>query len=158
LGDPRNPFQFVAFVIFVVSGLIALGVPPMDGAHSSLDIHGGVGSHLHGRRLTLFRLSRFYGFFLWSVIASVLFLGAWNLPAPLESALRESESWGSLQFLEAACLLAKTFVLMMTIVWISRVNPRARVDQVTDFAWKVLSPFALFALIGVGLWAGWRAL
>jgi NADH-quinone oxidoreductase subunit H len=153
-----NPFQLAAFLVFVVSGLIALGVAPMDGAHSSQDIHGGVSSHLHGRRLTLFRLSRFYGFFLWSVIAVVLFLGAWNLPDFAERALRESESWELLQFLEALALLTKTFLLMLVVVWVSRVNPRARVDQLTDFAWTVLSPAALAALVGATLWAGWRAL
>jgi NADH-quinone oxidoreductase subunit H len=153
-----NPFQFVAFVVFVVSGLVLLSIPPMDAALSQVDIHGGVASHLHGRRLSLFRLSRFYGFFLWSVLAVVLFLGAWELPNSLFSALKDSEHWGLIQFLELLLLLIKTFMLMLVVVWVARVNPRSRVDQVTDFAWKVLSPFSLGALIGAGFWAGWRAL
>jgi NADH-quinone oxidoreductase subunit H len=153
-----NPFQFVAFIVFVVSGLVLLGVPPMDAALSQPDLHGGVSSHLHGRRLSLFRLSRFYGFFLWSVIAVTLFLGAWNLPNSVYVALKDSDALGALQLLELGLLLGKTFFLMLAVVWVARVNPRARVDQVTDFAWKVLSPFSLAALIGAGFWAGWRAL
>lgn len=152
-----NPFQFVAFIVFVVSGLVLLGIPPMDAASSVPDIHGGVASHLHGRRLSLFRLSRFYGFFLWSVIASVLFLGGWILPESAFAALRESGAYGSIQLLELLLLLFKTFFLMLVVIWVARVNPRSRVDQVTDFSWKILSPFSLAALIGAGFWAGWRA-
>ena len=87
-----------------------------------------------------------------------MFLGAWNLPQNLFIALKESESYGLIQFLELLLLLIKTFLLMLVVVWVARVNPRARVDQITDFAWKVLSPFSLAALIGASLWAGWRAM
>ena len=154
-ADP--PFQFVAFVVFVVSGLVLLGVPPMDVALSQPDIHGGVASHLHGRRLSLFRLSRFYGFFLWSVITVVLFLGAWELPESVYASLKEAQAYGWIQLCELLVLLTKTFFLMLVVIWVARVSPRARVDQVTDFSWKMLSPFALGALIGTAFWAGWRA-
>ncbi|MGK5083594.1 complex I subunit 1 family protein [Bdellovibrionota bacterium FG-1] len=153
-----NPFELIAMVVFVVAGLILLAIPPMDAALSHPDIQGGVSSYLHGKRLTLFNLSRFYGFFLWSVISVVLFLGGWQLPVSLFSALKDAEAFGVLQFLELVVLLIKTFLLMLLVVWVARVNPRTRTDQVTDFAWKVLSPFSLAALIGVGFWAGWRAL
>jgi NADH-quinone oxidoreductase subunit H len=149
-----NPFQFVAFLVYVIAGLVLLGVPPLDGGLSLSDIHGGVSSHLSGRRLSLFRFGRFYGFFLWSVIGSVLFLGAWNLPAGLQDSL--SQSRFAEELLEVSLLIFKTAVLMLTVIWTSRVNPRSRVDQITDFSWRVLSPFSLFALIGAALWAGWR--
>ncbi|MGZ3688929.1 MAG: complex I subunit 1/NuoH family protein [Bdellovibrionota bacterium] len=147
-----NPFQFIAFVVFVISGLVLLEVPPLDGGVSLSDIHGGVSAHLHGRRLSLYRLGRFYGFFLWAVITVTLFLGAWNLPFHLEeSSVRLTAA------LELSWLLMKTFTLMLAIMWVARVNPRSRVDQITDFAWRVLSPFSLAALVGSCLWAGWRA-
>lgn len=153
-----NPFQFLAFIIFVVSGLIFLGIPPMDGAYSVVDIHGGVSSHLSGRRLSLFRLGKFYGFFLWSIITVVTFLGAWILPFGFSDLLREAGQNEILQLLELLWLLVKVFSLMVLVIWVARVNPRSRVDQITDFSWKVLSPFALVALIGATLWAGWRIL
>lgn len=150
-----NPFQFVAFFVFVVSGMVLLGIPPLDGGLSTPDIHGGVASHLYGRRLSLFRLGRFYGFFFWSVIAVVLFLGAWELPSAVIEQLRDRDSVRVI--LELVLVLGKSFGLMLTVVWVARVNPRSRVDQITDFAWKVLSPFSLASLIGAALWAGWRA-
>ncbi len=152
-----NPFQCLAFVIFTLSGLIILGIPPFDAALSTSDIQGGVASRLYGRRLSLFRLGRFYGFFLWSVISVVLFLGAWVLPPQIADALKENQSWQLLQVCELVWLLSKAFFLMLVIVWVARVSPRARVDQTTDLSWKILSPGALFALVGAGICAGWRA-
>lgn len=153
-----SPFQFIAFVVFVMSGMVLLGLPPMEAGLSTPDIHGGVLSRLSGRRLSLFRLGRFYGFFLWSVIAVVVFLGAWVLPFGISGNLLDSGNFGALQGLEIGWLLAKTLGLMLLISGIARVTPRARIDQITDFSWKVLSPFALLALLGSALWAGWEAL
>jgi NADH-quinone oxidoreductase subunit H len=153
-----NPFQFVAFLIFVMSGLVLLAIPPLDGALSTSDIHGGVYSHLFGRRLSLFQFGRFYGFFFWSVITVVLFLGAWRIPQQISEGLQNANAVWVLALIELIWLLVKTFSLMLLITWIARVNTRTRVDQITDFAWKVLSPFSLIALVGASLWAGWRAL
>ncbi len=150
-----NPFQFLAFIVFMLSGLVLLGVPPFDGGLSSSDIQGGVTSNLYGRRLSLFKLGRFYGFFLWSVIAVALFLGGWNLPAHMLESFRENQSWQLLQLTELMVVVGKTFLLMLLVVWASRVSPRGRVDHVTDFAWKILSPIALVALVGAGVCAGW---
>ncbi len=152
-----NPFQFIAFIVFVMSGLVLLAIPPLDGGVSMSDIHGGVSSHLFGRRLSLFRFGRFFGFFFWSIIAVVLFLGAWKLPLQVSEGLRAQEAFRFLATIELIWLLAKTFFLMLFITWVARVNPRSRVDQITDFAWKVLSPFSLAALVGASICAGWKA-
>lgn len=146
-----NPFQFIAFIVFVISGLILLSVPPLDGGLSISDLHGGVASQQQGRQLSLFRLSRFYGFFLWSVIAVVLFLGAWNLPKGVTSTFLQRETFWILQIIELLVVLVKTVVLMLFVIWIARVNPRIRADQITDFSWKVLSPLSLIALIGAAI-------
>lgn len=146
-----NPFQFLSFFIFMSSGLVLLSVNPFDAGLSVGDIHGGVASHLSGRRLSLFRLGRFYGFLLWSVIAVTLFLGGWIIPSGLRETLVQNESWGALNALELGTLFIKTLTLMLFMVWIGRVNPRVRVDQITDFAWKVLSPLALMALVGAAV-------
>ena len=152
-----NPFQTIAFCVFVISGLVLLAIPPLDGGLSMSDIHGGVSSHLYGKRLSLFQFGRFYGFFFWSVITVVLFLGAWDLPIQFVNTLKERGAYQILAFFELLCILIKTFTLMLLIIWVAKVNSRGRVDQITDFAWKVLSPFSLAALVGASLWAGWRA-
>ena len=151
-----NPFEMIAFFVFVVSGLILLAIPPLDSGLAMSDFDGGVASQLHGRRLSLYRFGRFYVFFLWSVITVVLFLGAWVLPVQGVEFLNQAEALRVLAFAELIWLLIKTFALMLLIVWVSRVNPKSRVDQTTDLSWRVLSPFSLVALVGTSLWTGWR--
>jgi NADH-quinone oxidoreductase subunit H len=153
-----NPFQFIAMIVFIAAGLVMMNVPPMDGGLSETDLHGGVSSDLSGRRLSLFRLGRFYGFFFWCQITVVLFLGAWTLPNWLIERISDGSEHVLREVIELLWLLFKTYALMIVLIWIARVNPRARVDQTTDFSWKVLSPFSLGALIGAALWAGWRAM
>ncbi|MGK5089844.1 complex I subunit 1 family protein [Bdellovibrionota bacterium FG-2] len=149
-----NPFQFLALLVFMISGLVMMSLPPMDGVISSYNMNGGVISHLFGRRWAIFRLGRFYAFFLWCLVGSALFLGGWQLPARVTEVLLDSVVLR--QGVESILLLTKTFILMVVVIWVSRVNSRTRVDQVTDFAWKVLCPFALVALMGSALWAGWE--
>ncbi len=152
-----NPFQFSAFVVFMMSGLVLLAIPPLDGGLSGPEMQGGISSSLFGRNLSLFHFGRFFGFFFWSIITVVLFLGAWALPESLRDFLMDSESYRSLILLELGCVLVKSLSLMVLVIWVARVNPRSRVDQITDFAWTVLSPFALMSLVGVTLYAGWKA-
>jgi len=89
------------------------------------------------------------------MVTVVLFLGAWVLPDTLVQALESMEARVFLSLLEFFWLMSKTLVLILAIVWIARANPRSRVDQITDFAWRVLSPFAIVALMGSALWEGW---
>ena len=150
-----NPFEFVAAIVFVISGLVLLSVRPLDGGLGTQDLQGGVASRVSGRRLSLLKLGRFYGFFLWSVMAVVLFIGGLSLPTGIVETLRDSEAWRTIQFLELLVLLIKTFALMILIAMVGTVTPRLRADQITDFCWKVLSPFALLALAGTAVWIGW---
>lgn len=147
-----DPFQLLAMFIFLVSGLILLGIPPMDSAAVSLDFHGGVYAGISGRNIILMKLSRMYGFFLWSLMTVVIFLGAWKLPTIVTEYFQENHRWVGLQLLELLWLMTKTQLLMMVVLWVARANPRTRVAQITDFCWSVLSPLALISLIGTTTW------
>ena len=92
-------------------------------------------------RFTVLLPDRFHGgiigAFLYALGGAVL--GGWALPGGISESLRESGSTLPLQILELTMLLVKTFLLMVAVVLVARVTPRVRSDQVTDFAWKVLS-------------------
>jgi NADH-quinone oxidoreductase subunit H len=148
----RNPFEWIAFFVFVVSGLILFSTAPMDTGFDRVDVVGGFTSSLFARKRTLFNFGRFYGFFLWTVLASALFLGGWNLPEEIKQSLQESGDPLLISALELFVILSKSFSLMLVVNLIMKVNPRGRVDQITDFSWRVLSPAALFAAMGSALW------
>jgi NADH-quinone oxidoreductase subunit H len=147
-----SPFAPLAFVVFVVSGLILFSISPMDSGVSRPEMVGGFSSLWGGRNLSLFKFGRFYGFFLWSSMAVTLFLGGWMVP----QAVQDSFSGEPILIVfETVTLLIKCFALMLLVVGMTRVTPKTRADQITGFAWRVLSPAALLSLIGV---AAWRAL
>jgi NADH-quinone oxidoreductase subunit H len=154
----RNPFEWLAFLVFVVSGMVLYSVAPMDSGLSRPDILGGISSPLLGRRRALFSFGRFYGFFLWCVIASALFLGGWSIPESVRDSLMDSGSSTVVVALELITVLMKSYLLMIAANLIAKVNPRGRVDQITDFSWKVLSPAALATVILSALWVSGRQL
>jgi NADH-quinone oxidoreductase subunit H len=154
----RNPFEWIAFFVFIVSGLILFSTAPMDSGFDRVDIVGGFTSSLFARKRTLYNFGRFYGFFLWTVIASALFLGGWNIPEELKQNLQDSGSPVVIAALELSVILSKSFALMVIVNLITKVNPRGRVDQITDFSWRVLSPAALLAAMGSAVWICGRSL
>lgn len=147
-----SPFHFLAFIIFVVAGMIVMSVSPMDAALSIPDMHGGVFSGVFGRRLGFFRIGRFYGFFFWCVVCVVIFLGAWGLPDWIESQVSGDGMQIPRLILEMSVVLFKTMILMLVIGAIGTANPRIRVDQITDFNWRVLGPLSILALVGGTVW------
>ena len=147
-----SPFMFLAFLVFTISGMVILAVHPLDSGFSISDIRGGVAAGFYGRRMGFFRLGRFYGFFLWTIMAVVIFCGGWNLPDFARDAFAGDGRWVGL--LELAVVSTKSLALMIFAFGLGRVIPALRADQVTDFTWKVLGPLSLVALIGTALWAG----
>jgi NADH-quinone oxidoreductase subunit H len=150
----QSPFAGIAFVVFVLSGLIALGQKPFDANYSSTDLHGGVLSNLYGKRLVIFRLIRGYGLMLWLLVSVHLFLGGWSLPFGVDVWVHENVSSVLATLLDILVIAAKVLVLAYTVFWVARVNPRPRADQITDFAWKYLATFAVLSLAGSFLWKG----
>jgi NADH-quinone oxidoreductase subunit H len=147
-----DPFSFVAFWVFLAGGLILLSVAPFDSALSPAELAGGVSSGVAGRRLTLFWFGRFYGFFFWAAMTAVLFLGGWNIPGGVRGLLQELGGPNLVRVAEMACLVTKSFFVMVSWILVARVIPRLRSDQITGFAWKVLCPASLLALAGVAIW------
>jgi len=145
MASPFHPFGFLAFV----------GAGLVFSADHQRDLGGGVTSNLYGGRLALAQLGKFYVLFLWSSMATVLYLGGWSMPAFITEELSAADAWIVLFGLQAVLVLSKTVLLMFLIDWVARTNPRARVEQITELSWKFLSPLALFSLMGA---AAWRAL
>ncbi len=130
-----SPFEFLAFLIFILSGMMLFAISPVD-------VDQECSSFMSGRILGFHKLAKYYGYFLWCLVTVAVFLGAWNLPAGLQGET----------FLEVVWILSKVFFLMLLVHVVARSNPVGRVDQTTDFSWRVLSPFSLVALIGSSIW------
>lgn len=147
-----SPFAFLSFFIFSLSGLVILGIPPLDSPFSRMELGGGMTGPMAGYRVAIYQITRFYGFLLWAVCATAIFLGGWNLPGGLEDLYRSELFFLTRQVSEALLVLCKSLVLMLAIVLLGKVTPRIRVDQITRFCWIVLTPTALLSLMGSVLW------
>lgn len=150
----RSPFQCVSLVVFIVSGFIILGVSQFQVPPTLVDTTFGINRRAQGRSIVVLEFIRYYGFLLWSALAVGIFLGGASLPAFVSRIFDENGFARAKLFAEILSTTVKTFGVMLTSIWISRVNPRSRVDHLSELGWKVLSPIAVLALFGEILWEG----
>lgn len=153
-----NPFLFLALLVFLSAGTVINSIPPMDGGLFQTDVHFGLGRNISGTRFVLYEITRFYGFFLWSVIAVACFLGAWRLPNWLYSVISSggnstdiSGSW-PIFLIESVWTLMKASVVMLLMRVIARTTARLRIDHITSYCWRILTPLSFLALAGATLW------
>jgi NADH-quinone oxidoreductase subunit H len=68
-------------------------------------------------------------------LTTILYLGGWN--APFGLTFVPPLVWFALKFL----------LIVFFLIWLRATMPRIRVDQLMQFAWKVLLPLALLNIL-----------
>ena len=120
----------LGFVLFFCSSLAEANRAPFDIPEAESELVAGFHTEYSGIRFALFFLGEYTAVFVSAVVASTLFLGGWHgpfLPGPL---------W----------LILKTYAIVFVVMWVRWTFPRLRSDQLMNFAWKVLIPFAVLNL------------
>jgi len=136
------PFNFIAFIVFFVASLAELNRAPFDMPEAESEIVAGFATEYSGFKWSCFFLAEYANMFLVSVVITTLFLGGWRSPF--------GDFLNSQPF-QLFWLLSKAFVIIFIQMWLRWTLPRVRVDQLMYTSWKVLTPFAFVAMIGVGL-------
>jgi NADH-quinone oxidoreductase subunit H len=85
-------------------------------------------------------------------LASALFLGGWLLPGLTAT---EQSTSPVLQLAGAACLVGKTWTVVLLMTWASSVLPEARIAERTRTAALGLVPLSLVALLATAAWSWW---
>lgn len=133
-----SPFGFVAFFVFLLSGLVAFQLPPFHALDRGVRRRSGA-------RLGLFGLSRFYATLVWCLLSSGLFLGGQTVVDP-----------GEVSFFSAALQLGlaitKASAIFLVLRVVARALPQLRQDQMTEFCWRILTPVATLCLVGELIW------
>src|SRR5207247_10523681 len=85
-------------------------------------------------------MAEYIGMFAISGLGVTLFLGGWQAPI---AALRFIPSY--------VWFFAKLGALLFVYIWIRGTLPRARVDQIMNFAWKFMLPMAFTCLVAAAV-------
>jgi len=143
LGNPFIITQFLGFVIFMIAVQAELTQPPFDMPIAESELVSGYMTEYSGFRFLIFFIAEFATAGVFSLIASVLFLGGWGVPFDWFgwSSLDDVSNWMNLA--GPLILFTKMLVLTFIIMWVRFSFPRFREDQLQTFAWKVLIPLAL---------------
>jgi NADH-quinone oxidoreductase subunit H len=127
--------QPLAFAIFLVAAVAETNRAPFDLAEAESELTAGFHAEYAGMGFGVFFLAEYSYMVVVSAVATALFLGGWDGP------LFPGPWW----------FLAKTFALVMAMMWFRWTFPRVRFDQLLNVCWKWLIPLGLANLAATAL-------
>ncbi|MBC7880929.1 MAG: NADH-quinone oxidoreductase subunit NuoH [Anaerolineae bacterium] len=146
--------QPIGFIIFLISALAETERAPFDLPEAESELVAGHHTEYSGMKFALFYLSEYANLILASLMASVLFLGGWSFPIPVEMIAKFAgidpttpvfQVGAALLGITVTILKATFFVFLAILArW---TLPRVRIDQLLNLGWKFLLPVALFNLL-----------
>lgn len=146
----RNPFIWVAFIIYYIAALAECKRAPFDLPEAESELVSGFHTEYSGMRFAIFFLAEYGAMYVVSAIAAVAFLGGWYTGIPAIDAI--DGVVGNL--IGAVVIITKSFILICIQMWIRWTLPRIRLDQMMDLCLKYLLPFSLIVLVLSTLWQG----
>ena len=143
LGNPYVLTQFVGFLVFMISVQAELTQTPFDMPIAESELVSGYMTEYSGFRFLIFFIAEFANVGVFSLIASVLFLGGWGIPFSWFGwdSMGEIDNW--MNVVGPLIMITKMIVLSFLVMWVRFSYPRLREDQLQRFAWKVLIPVSL---------------
>ena len=143
LGNPYVITQFVGFIVFMIAVQAELTQTPFDMPIAESELVSGYMTEYSGFRFLIFFIGEFATAGVFSMIASVLFLGGWSVPFSWFgwTTIDSIDNW--MNIVGPLILFSKMLAVVFFIMWIRFSYPRFREDQLQKFAWKVLIPVSL---------------
>ncbi|MFM8793895.1 MAG: NADH-quinone oxidoreductase subunit NuoH [Acidimicrobiales bacterium] len=143
LGNPYVLTQLVGFLVFMIAVQAELSQTPFDMPIAESELVSGYMTEYSGFRFLIFFIGEFATAGVFSMIASILFLGGWGVPFAWFgwTGLDDIDNWMNLA--GPLILFTKMIVVVFFVMWVRFSFPRLREDQLQAFAWKVLIPVSL---------------
>lgn len=143
IGNPYLLTQLVGFVVFMIAVQAELTQTPFDMPIAESELVSGYMTEYSGFRFLMFFIAEFATAGVFSLIASILFLGGWGVPFAWFGwdSVDSVDNW--MNVVGPLIMVTKMLVLSGLIMWVRFSYPRFREDQLQRFAWKVLIPVAL---------------
>ena len=147
----RAPHLIIAFVVYFIASLAESNRAPFDIPEAESELVAGFHTEYSGMRFALVFLAEYSMMFLVSMIAVILFLGAWNTPLPNIGSVKLAD-WTTNAAWGICWIVLKALGLIGLQMWIRWTLPRLRVDQLMNLCWKVLTPLAFLCMLISGVW------
>ncbi|WP_250125143.1 NADH-quinone oxidoreductase subunit NuoH [Chroococcidiopsis sp. CCMEE 29] len=146
--------QPVGFIIFWIAALAECERIPFDLPEAEEELVAGYQTEYSGMKFGLFYLGSYVNLVLSALLVSVLYLGGWEFPIPINlvaSWIGVSETNPVLQLIDASLgitmTILKAYFLIFLAVLLRWTVPRVRIDQLLDLGWKFLLPVSLVNLL-----------
>ena len=151
IGNPYILTQFVGFGVFMIAVQAELTQAPFDMPIAESELVSGFMTEYSGFRFLIFFIAEFATAGVFSLIASVLFLGGWGVPFSWFSwdSIDDVDDW--MNVAGPLIMFTKMLALTFLIMWVRFSYPRFREDQLQRFAWKALIPIALVNIMITGI-------
>jgi NAD(P)H-quinone oxidoreductase subunit 1 len=146
--------QPVGFLIFWICALAECERLPFDLPEAEEELVAGYQTEYAGMKFALFYLGSYINLVLSALLVSVLYLGGWGFPVPVEwlaGALGQSVDAPVVQVITGSLgivmTVLKAYLLVFFAILLRWTVPRVRIDQLLNLGWKFLLPIALVNLL-----------
>jgi NADH-quinone oxidoreductase subunit H len=136
-----TPWGLAAFLMYAIAATAETNRSPFDLPEGESELVAGYFTEYSGFKFALFFLGEYVGMLSISGLGTTLFLGGWSAPFAF---LGWVPSW--------FWFFSKVMLSIGVFIWIRGTLPRLRQDQLMNFAWKFVLPFALLDLFVAALW------
>jgi NAD(P)H-quinone oxidoreductase subunit 1 len=147
----KQPIGFIAFLIAALAECERL---PFDLPEAEEELVAGYQTEYTGMKFALFYVGSYVNLVVSALFVTLLYLGGWDLPIPIDSILAVANINIDLPqiqvltgFLSILVTLSKTFLIVFFIILTRWTLPRVRIDQLLDLGWKFLLPVSLGNLL-----------
>ena len=131
----RNPFMFVAGIIFFICSLAEINRTPFDLPEAETELVSGFCTEYSSMKYAMFFMAEYANMVTVCAVTTTLFLGGWHGPLP-----------------PVLNFIAKVYFLIFVCMWVRATYPRYRYDQLMRLGWKVFLPITLFLIVGNSIW------
>jgi NAD(P)H-quinone oxidoreductase subunit 1 len=146
--------QPVGFMVFWICALAECERLPFDLPEAEEELVAGYQTEYSGMKFALFYLGSYINLVLSALLVSVLYLGGWGFPVPVEwlaGLLGQSVDAPLVQVVTGSVgivmTVLKAYLLVFVAILLRWTTPRVRIDQLLDLGWKFLLPIALVNLL-----------